>query len=122
MAADDLDGADIVDVEILQCFFGMTADVASATNAESVTSKPYCFDVIAGMRPMISNSCTKGDGSRLDFDRSAELTKNVNKIREGLTFKFCECFGGCELTSLDDFNARVEARHEKVLQFLEQFS
>jgi hypothetical protein len=59
----------------------------------------------------------------MDFDRSAELYKKVNKMREGLTFKFCECFGACELISLDDFaSLSVEAHQEKVLRFLEQFS
>ena len=49
--------------------FGMTASAASATSAERVSSKPYCFEAMAGLSASASDDCVKGDG-RLDIDRS----------------------------------------------------
>ena len=55
----------------LKCFGlrGMTASAASATRAERVSSKPYCFDAMAGLSASASEDGVNGEG-RLDVDRS----------------------------------------------------
>jgi hypothetical protein len=48
----------------------MTASAASATSDESVSSKPYCFDAIAGLSAVANVSCVNGVG-REDVANSA---------------------------------------------------
>lgn len=48
----------------------MTARAASATRADRGSSKPYCFEAMAGFRAEASDDCVRGDG-KLKVDSSA---------------------------------------------------
>lgn len=43
---------------------------ASATKAANVSSDPYCFEAMAGLRASVSDACVKGDASD-EVDRAA---------------------------------------------------
>ncbi len=44
-------------------FGGMTANAASATSDEGVSSNPYCFDAMAGLKARDRVDCVRGVGS-----------------------------------------------------------
>jgi hypothetical protein len=56
-------------------FAGMMESAASATSEASLSSEPYCFEAMAGLRADSRVSCVRGDG-RLNVESSAEQTLN----------------------------------------------
>jgi len=56
-------------------FAGMMERAASATNEASLSSEPYCFEAMEGLRADARVSCVMGDG-RLNVESSGKQSVN----------------------------------------------
>jgi len=61
-------------------FAGMMERAASATNDASLSSEPYCFEAMTGLRADTRVSCVKGDG-RLKVDSSVKVKYRLGCCR-----------------------------------------